>query len=198
MAGSGGCSEEDLLQEIVRGTEQALETLYQRHAGQLFAIALNLTRDNQVAEEVIQDVFVRVWRLADRYDPSRGGVFTWLLVMTRNRCIDHLRTKGMRSAQWEYQGGNLSESELVDTGPGVQEQVESRLERQHLLQVMASLPEEQRFLLEAAFFEGWSHRQLAEQHGLPLGTVKSRLRRGIERLRDGLSRGKGEPSGAVQ
>lgn len=156
--------------------EAALGVLYDRHAAVAFGLALRLVRDRASAEEVVQDAFVSLWRRASAYAPDRASVRTWLLTMVRSRAIDRLR----RVTAKELASGLGQELVSVsDTWRLASEALRGEAVRGAL----ADLPPEQRQILEWAYFGGLSQSEIAERTGLPVGTVKSRTRLALERLR---------------
>jgi RNA polymerase sigma-70 factor (ECF subfamily) len=170
-----------LLQRTAAGDSDALLALHKRYANLVYSMAWRVLQDVGMAEEVTQDVFMKLWRREQRYDPNRGRFSAWLLSVTRFAAIDRLRQEGRRP----------SAVDLYDESADHQTALESLLatdheswERgQHLRLLLIQLPPEQRQVVELAYFGGLTHSELAEQLGLPLGTVKGRLRLGLERLR---------------
>jgi RNA polymerase sigma-70 factor (ECF subfamily) len=157
-----------LLQRIVARDTAALADLYDRHSRFLFGLILRILRDRAEAEEVLQEVFVRVWTRAELYDPRLGGPTTWLVRLARNRAVDRLRARRSRDAP---------------TPEAVALQAERR---GTVADALARLPAEQGRLIEAAFFEGYTHSELARLFRLPLGTVKTRIRAGLMAMRQRL------------
>jgi RNA polymerase sigma-70 factor (ECF subfamily) len=175
----------ELLQQVARQDQQSLMLLYQQYGGLVYSLSLRVLRQPSLAEEVTQDVFLKIWRYPQRWNPSLGQFSSWLLTITRNAAIDRLRREGRQApVQWESAG---------EAGGDVQEPpgdahafaVEQALwfDGQVLRRLLLKLPAEQRQLIELAFFEGYSHSELAELLHLPLGTVKTRLRMGMQKLR---------------
>ena len=175
-----------LFAAIARGDSGALASLYDRHAPLLFALCLRILRDRSAAEEVIGDVFFELWRRADRYDPSRGSGVAFLIALTRSRAIDRLRAG--RSDRLHLVSATddaaattaVAESEKPDQAT-LRGQVETCVRG-----ALAGLSPVQRRALELAYFDGMSHSEVAAELGEPLGTVKSRIRQGLMRLRDAL------------
>jgi RNA polymerase sigma-70 factor (ECF subfamily) len=177
-----------LLQRIVARDTAALADLYDRHSRLLFSLILRILRDQAEAEEILQEVFVRVWTRAELYDPRLGGPTPWLVCLARNCAIDRLRARRVRDAA---SGPALDESTadppVSATDMRTPEMVVLDAERRGALKdVLADLPAEQRRLIEAAFFEGYTHNELAKRFGLPLGTVKTRIRAGMIAMRQRL------------
>jgi RNA polymerase sigma-70 factor (ECF subfamily) len=167
----------ELVLRIGEGETDALRTLYERYGSILFGYSLRLLGDHQAAEECTQDVLVSVWRNARSYDPGRAAVSSWMLAMARNRAIDVLRRRAARPADphAEVPPG----SEAPDTAERVvQEDTATRV-----AEALAELPEGQREVVLLAYFQGFSHTEIAEQLQVPLGTVKGRMRLALDRLR---------------
>jgi len=169
----------ELFQLIADRDEAALMTLYQRYAGLVKGMAYRVLQDDSQAEEITQDTFLKVWRQPERWDASAGKVSTWLMAITRNAAIDRLRAEKRRpiyaSKTTDAVAGELYHDSVADDPLWHDGQL--------LRQYLASLSAEQRQLIELAFFQGMTHSELAEALDLPLGTVKTRLRRGLQRLR---------------
>lgn len=185
-----GPTDEALIEAVASGSQEAVAQLYDRHGAALYGFALRITSDATAAEEVIQDVFVDVWRAARTFDRRRGKVSTWLYTITRNRALDFLRrTKGMRERLAPAPAGGVP-----GDGPGAQrsaaadpaDEAETRVLADEVRSVLAGLPQASQDVVELAYFKGYSHAEIAEVLGIPIGTVKSRLRLAIERLRDAM------------
>jgi RNA polymerase sigma-70 factor (ECF subfamily) len=159
-----------------RGDRQALQALYERYASKAMAVALRVLRLTSEAEEVVQETFLEVWRRAPEFDPARGSPQAWLLTICRTRAIDRLRSR-VASARVlnQPEGGGLS-------APSPSEGAERRQTRERIDAALARLPPEQRRVLELAYFEGLSQSEIAERTGEALGTVKTRVRLGMEKL----------------
>jgi RNA polymerase sigma-70 factor, ECF subfamily len=168
-----------LVARIVQRDESALAALYDRYAGMLSSVLNRILRDNQAAEEILQDIFYQLWRTASRFDPERGSLPGWLLVIARNRAISRLRRHNPAAGE-----------ELVENTIIVPANLESAFAQQQLLgkvkSALESLPKEQRATLELAYFEGLTHSEIAGRTGDPLGTVKTRLRTAVETLKRNL------------
>ena len=171
-----------LLVRIAAGDPDALGALYDRHGRVVFGVLYRLLGGPEAAEEVTQDAFHAVWRRAATYRADRGAVRTWLLAIARNAAIDWRRTKGKRI---EREAAIDEAAELVEE-IRVDDRVIARLRAERVRDAVASLPEEQRIVLSLAFWSGLSQTQIAERTGTPLGTVKSRVRLGLTKLRDRL------------
>src|SRR5689334_12237121 len=164
----------------------ALQSLYDETSRVLFSLAYRILNGREDAEEVILDVYQQVWNAPDRFDAARGSVLSWLAIVTRNRAIDRVRQSNVRRSRevhFEEPVERASESPAPEA--------ESILSQQRRLvrQAMASLGKEQREAIELAFYSGMSHSEVAEALGAPLGTVKTRIRVGMKKLRDALPDG---------
>jgi RNA polymerase sigma-70 factor (ECF subfamily) len=176
------------LQRIVSGDQAAAEGLYDRHARPLYSLILRILGDEPEAEDVLQEVFAQAFRQASRYDTRRGPVTAWLLTIARSRAIDRLRARRTRV---EARGAGI---EIIDDMPAVQldaasamlDEERSRLVREALL----GLPLLQRMAIELAYFEGLSHAEIAARLEQPLGTIKTRIRLALLKLRDVLTEGR--------
>ena len=169
-----------LLDRIVARDEQAVGELYDRHNRLLFGLILRILRDRSEAEEVLQEVFVLVWTKAETYNVALGSPAAWLVRIARNRAIDRLRADGVRTRA----ASGLEEC----PPPATPEQYASAAESGRAVAgALGALPPEQRVLIEDAYFLGLTHAELAVRHGLPLGTVKTRIRTGMQALRQVLA-----------
>lgn len=166
----------------------ALETLYDRYSRPVYSLVLRISQQATAAEEIVQDVFLHLWRHADRYDASRGPLEPWLFTMARNRALDFLRLKSEKQRR-------LEDAYEVDPPPSAAapaQAPELRIDQERravkVRAVMAELPETQRRAIEMAFFDGLTHSEIAAALGEPLGTVKSWIRGGLLRLRESLEK----------
>jgi RNA polymerase sigma-70 factor (ECF subfamily) len=175
-----------LIRLIAKAETGALEELYDRYNRLVFSVALAIVADRSIAEEVTLDVFVRVWKGAATYHAERARVSTWLAAITRHHAIDILRGQRSRLDQNSLYLNEMpwqKESEL----PGPQENAENDMQRARIRQAVAQLPADQRDALMLAYFKGYSHRQIAELLEEPLGTIKTRIRLAMQKLRELLS-----------
>lgn len=174
-----GLSDAQLAERLARRQVDALAELYDRYGGLAYSLALRILGDPGRAEDVVQEVFLKAWNAADRFDPGRGELRTWLLTMVRNRAIDFLRGRGARARL---------EEELPAQLPAVAPQQDPwralaiSLQRDMVRDALASLPAEQRRVVELAYFGGYSGREIAEMLAAPLSTVKGRMRLALEKL----------------
>lgn len=177
---------EELLLAVAEGDREAFSDLYDEVAGTVYGLAKKVVIDPSRAQEIAQDVLLEVWRKAGRFDPGRGSAITWIAVMTRRRAIDVVRSSESSRSREEKVAGDVGD----DPDP-VSDVVVSLDERRQVRRAMASLSDLQREALELAFFRGLSHREVAEELGAPLGTVKTRIRDGLLKLSSemGVTRG---------
>ncbi len=172
--------EANLIDRIVRRDQQALSELYQLTGHLVFGLALRVMQNRTLAEEVTQDTFLKIWNQAERWDPQRGTVVTWMLTITRYTAIDRLR-KEQRLSPWI--GIDLEDLSNILGRPGPQDDPawhDGRL----IQDLVEQLPDDQKEVVELAFFGAMSHTEMAEHLQLPLGTVKGRVRRGLQKLRE--------------
>jgi RNA polymerase sigma-70 factor, ECF subfamily len=158
-------------------TLESLEALYDAYNRQAMGLAYRILGDVGDAEEVVQEVFLAAWRQGHTFDPARGSAQAWILSMVRNRSIDMIRARRRRPVQPLVEG--LDPPDLTD----VQAQAATNVDSEAARQAMAELPPEQREVLELAYFGGLSHTEIAQQVAAPIGTVKGRIRLGLDRLR---------------
>lgn len=175
-------SDPALVVAIARFDEEALAEAYSRHSTPIFALARRLLRSRDLAEEVTQEVFLRLWNRPERFDPDRGTLRSFLLADTHGRAIDALRSETARKRREETQG------RLEPTvTPSVEGEVWSRVASEAVRTALEELDQNERRAIELAYFGGYSYRQVAELLGEPEGTVKSRIRTGMRRLKGQLS-----------
>lgn len=170
----------DLIQAMRRGAEAALETLYRRYGGLVYTLGLRIVGDPELAREVLQDTFLSTWAGREAYDPSRGRVPWWLMGIARNRAVDLLRSRSHQARLRERNDGPLSLNPAVASQAAAQPDVALRTAVRQALEVL-SIP--QRQAIELAFYGGLTQAEIARELGEPLGTVKSRTREAMERLR---------------
>lgn len=177
-----GAPESDmaLLTRVVKGESQALEQLYNRYAPRALGLAFRILRDRDLAEQVIQDAFWKVWQRASVFEPTRGSFSTWLFTIVRNLSIDQLRRR--RDETSLDDGQDAGTLEMAWSGPDVSEAVGRRLRSEEIRAALRALPDAQRRVLELAYFEGFTRREIAEKLDEPLGTVHTRARLGLEKL----------------
>lgn len=171
---------EQLLANIASGCADSFSSLYDAFHANLYGIAVGITRNHAEAQEVLQEAFLAIWKKADKYDPRLGKASTWIIHLTRNLCIDRLRTRKRRDA------GDEKLRDEPKPEPRSADPAGSLISQETILrvrEVLKSLPDDQRHALELAFYEGLSQSQIAERLREPLGTIKSRIRRAMERVR---------------
>ena len=177
-------ADEAALARMAQGDHDGLAELYDRHARAIYSLALRILQDRAEAEDVVQDVFAQVWTQAARYDTSRGAVAAWMLMMARSRAIDRLRSRRARPDNTADTGATLN---MPDAGVPQDLQLLSAEEVARLRRALAELPLLQRVALELAYYEGLTHAEIAERLEEPLGTVKTRIRQAVIRLRESLA-----------
>lgn len=182
---SNDLSDEALLNAIANGAVWAMESLYQRYSRILYSLAYRLVADHQVAEDLLQDAFLAIWRRSTSYSPQTGAARSWLISILHHRAIDHLRRVRRRST---LQEAPLEELELDETTafPDVWEDVWRSVQSSQVRAALMKIPAEQRLVIELAYFQGWTHTEIAEGVQIPLGTVKARLRLGLIHLKHAL------------
>jgi RNA polymerase sigma-70 factor, ECF subfamily len=168
-----------LIQCIIQQDRAALSALYDRYARVVYAVAYRSLGSVEESEELVMDVFAKVWMTAASYDPHKARVDTWILMMTRSRVLDRLRAQQRRGKVTEA----IAIFDVVTATADVSLDLEVAERRSQVIAALASLPIEQRQALELAYYRGWSQREIAEYTGWALGTVKTRIRLGLEKLR---------------
>jgi RNA polymerase sigma-70 factor, ECF subfamily len=174
------------LQRVAAGDAGGLGALYDRHGRAVYSLALRILGDEADAEEVTQDVFAQAWRRAGQYDEARGSVAAWLLVMARTRAIDRFRARRVRPEGRVHDDEGLTLQQLPATGPDAASEMMAAERGQRVRRALEDLPFLQRVAIELAYYEGLSQREIAERLEQPLGTVKTRMRLGLLKLRDAL------------
>ena len=180
--------DEDLVLRVGAGDEQAFRELFGRYAAVAHALAFRLVRQAQVAEEIVQEAFLAVWRNPDRYDAARGSVRSWLMGTVHHRAVDAVRREQAQRRRAEQAAG-LGPGIVEDPVDDVLAAIDLPRERRLVRSALGELPEEQREVIERMYFDGLSQSQIAERTGLPLGTVKSRTLLAMRRLRAHLGEG---------
>jgi RNA polymerase sigma-70 factor, ECF subfamily len=172
----------NLLTKIASGDRNALSKLYDRYSRMIYAIAWKSLNSVEDCEEVVLDVFAQVWRIADRFDPSKGSVEQWIFTLARSRILDRLR-KLQRLNKVSDAIAAGKEIEFPTTSVDPIEAVEIVERRQQVLTALSHIPSEQRQVIELAYYQGLTHTEIATRTGLSLGTVKTRLRLGLSKLK---------------
>jgi RNA polymerase sigma-70 factor (ECF subfamily) len=176
----------NLLALVVKGDQQAFSQLYDHSSTLLFTLAVKILGNREEAAELLQDVYLEVWRKVSRYDVGRGTPVAWLITLTKSRAIDRLRARAARG----YRATNSLEVEtaiqIADPGPSPFETQSDQELRIAVGAAVAGLPQAQQQAIELAYYEGLSHAEIAARLNQPLGTVKTRIKLGMSKLRDGL------------
>ncbi len=174
-----------LVQRMQAGDERALAELYDRHGATAYALATAIVREAADAEEVVADAFGQVWRTAGQFDPGRGSVVAWLATITRTRALDLVRARGRRARALDRAARGNPEGIATPLAPveGADRGAERAEARVLVARALATLPEPQRIVLELGYFGGLTQSQIASELGEPLGTVKTRMRAALEKLR---------------
>jgi len=175
-------SDEALLNEIAGGAVWAMDSLYERYSRMLYSVAYRMVADHQIAEDLLQDAFLAVWRRSTSYSPQTGAARSWLISILHHRAIDHLRRMRRRSGIVE---APLEEIELDETTafPDVWDEAWRSIKSSQVRAALMKIPTEQRLVIELAYFQGWTHAEIAEGTEIPLGTVKARMRLGLHHLK---------------
>jgi RNA polymerase sigma-70 factor, ECF subfamily len=183
-------ADEDLMVFVRDGEPRAFEVIFDRHSGAAFSLAYRMCGRRAMAEDVVQEAFLSLWRGGGRYDRRRGSVRNWVLGVVHNRAIDAFRRGAVRDSR------NVSDegiAERLAAPEQTEAEVTRRDEAQHVRGALGELPAEQRQVIELAYFGGFTHTQIAEMLALPPGTVKGRMRLGLTKMRMAL----GDPAGFV-
>ena len=176
-------ADQELMRGVLAADEAAFSSFYRRFAPGLFSMVYEILRDQKEAEDVVQESFVQMWKKASTYDPNRSGLFTWAVMISRNRALDRLRSRERRGRTLE-----AATAEAEVSPPDQTEQADELLgqseERTRSRRALAQLSEAQRNAIHLAFFRGLTQAEISSQLGEPLGTIKARIRRGLIALRD--------------
>ncbi len=175
-----------LIRLLAYNRSEALDELYNRYARLVFSVALNAIGDADTAEEITQDVFTRAWEKAKTYDVEISKVSTWLISITRNRSIDELRRGRIRPERYSVSWSDVTD-DPIDESASPEERSELGWQQATVRAAIASLPVDQQQALALAYFKGYSHSEIAKALGEPLGTVKTRIRLAMQKLREILS-----------
>jgi RNA polymerase sigma factor (sigma-70 family) len=176
LTSTGTYSEQELIIALKARDEQAFSYLYDHYGGSLYSIVLQIVKSPEIASDVLQDVFINIWRKIESYDPIKGRLFTWMLNVSRNASIDMLRSKN-------YQN-NQKNQEITDNVYGVDQVTQTSFDSIGLTKYLGKLRPEQRVLIELAYFKGYTHDEIAQIEEIPLGTVKTRIRNALLQLRE--------------
>ena len=176
-------ADEDLMQLVRRNDPRAFEVVYERHSGAAFSLAYRMVGRGNVAEDVVQESFLSIWRSGARYERARGSVRTWVLGIVHHRAIDQLRRSSVHDKRRASDEGI---EERFEAGERTEAEVARRDEAATIRSAMDALPAEQSHVIELAYFGGFTHTEIAEMLQMPVGTVKGRMRLGLEKLRSRL------------
>src|ERR671913_587030 len=169
----GVVEDEELIRRVAEGDERALSELYDRYSRPVYATGIRVLGDTSLAEELVQDAFMRVWRAAGSFDPDRASFATWLYRVTRNRAVDLDRRRRVRP-----QSAGDTWLQAIPGGP----ELETSVDGWDVARALSRIPEEHREVLTLAYFEGLSQREISRRTGVPLGTIKSRTTAALKRL----------------
>jgi len=182
-----GLDDGELMQRIGYRDLQAFRVLYNRYANLVYSTSLRVVRDTQIAEDMVQEIFLRMWRKPESYMPQRGRFLTWLTSVTRNRAVDEIRSRNRRfrheTASPEEQERELPAADAEDPALSAELADQRRL----ILAALAGIPLEQRRVIELAYFGGLTQQEISDRLSQPLGTVKTRIRLGMQKLRAALT-----------
>lgn len=174
-----------MIRRMVDADETALGALYDRWVRSLYSLVLHLLKDPDEAEDVVEETFWQAWRKAGTYEPSRGAVSTWLLTIGRRKALDRLRSR--KRNREDPVGGERTIADMASGVPDPSQDMEGAELREHVRTALLKLPSEQREVLEMGYFNGMSQTEIADATGQPLGTVKTRMRLAMQKLREPLS-----------
>ena len=180
-------ADEELMPWIGRKDPEAFEVFYDRHGGVAYSLAYRIVGERGAAEDVTQEAFISIWRSGARYDAARGSVRTWMLGIVRNRAIDALRSKTGKAPKLDF-----DDDSILEHRPAAEQTESEALQRETAQEVrgaLGELPGEQAKVIQLAYFGGFSHSEIAGMLGVPLGTVKGRMRLGLEKIRGELAEG---------
>ena len=172
-----------LMERLIQKDASALETLYDRHSRAVYSLVLRILQQAASAEEIVQDIFLQLWRNGYQYQSARGPLRPWLLTLARNRALDHLRLKSEKQRRRE---DTLDFQIIAVSAPNLEAQIDRDRRAARVRALIRALPARQQRAIELAFFEGMSHSEIADALSEPLGTVKSWIRNGLLQLKEGL------------
>ncbi|MEO5589432.1 MAG: sigma-70 family RNA polymerase sigma factor [Gemmatimonadaceae bacterium] len=185
MGTGSNAGDVELIRRIVEADETALGALYDRWVRSLYSLVLHLLKDPDEAEDVVEETFWQAWRKADSYEPSKGAVSTWLLTIGRRKALDRIRS--VKRRREDPVGGEMTIADMPSGLPDPSQDVEGMELRARVRSALLGLPDEQREVLELGYFKGMSQTEIADVTGHPLGTVKTRMRLAMQKLREPLS-----------
>jgi len=182
-----GLDDEELMQRLLYRDLRAFRALFDRYGNLVYSAALRVVRDAQIAEDMVQEIFLRIWRKPESYVAQRGRFVTWLTSVTRNRAVDEIRSRGRR---FRHETASPEEQERELPAPDTNDPAltaELADQRRLILAALAQIPQEQRQIIELAYFGGFTQQEIAQRLSQPLGTVKTRIRLGMQKLRVALT-----------
>jgi RNA polymerase sigma-70 factor, ECF subfamily len=180
-------ADEELMPWIGRKDAEAFEVFYDRHGGAAYSLAYRILGERGAAEDCIQEAFISIWRSGGRFDPTRGSVRSWTLSIVRNRAIDQLRSKAGKAPKMTF-----DDDEIIESRPSEELTEEEAMRHETATEVrgaLSQLPDEQSKVIQLAYFGGFSQSEIAGMLNVPLGTVKGRMRLGLEKIRGELAEG---------
>ena len=180
MASNPTDIEREIIALLAKGDRRAIDLAYENYGNAIYGVIVRIVKSKEVAEEVLQDVFVKIWKNADRYNKNKGRLFTWFANIARNAAIDSIRTARAKREAKTTSTENFVNENIYGTS-------EMNLEDIGLKKIISSLDSKHRQLIDMAYFQGYSHSELAKELNIPIGTVKSRIRLAIKQLRVKLS-----------
>ena len=172
---AGNYKEADLVLLLKQRDRSAFDYLYEQYSGALYAVVLNIITDRETASDILQDVFVKIWRQLDQYDPAKGRLFTWMLNIARNASIDFTRGKQFKN--------NRKTLDISDTIGHLPENISFDTDRIGIAGIVKRLPGDYGKLITLAYFRGYTHDEIAKEENIPLGTVKTRIRKALIALK---------------
>jgi RNA polymerase sigma factor (sigma-70 family) len=176
-------SDESLISAVGNGAVWAMEQLYRRYSVLLYSLVYRMVADHQVAEDLLQEAFLSIWRHAGSYSPQAGAVRSWLFSIVHHRTIDYLRAVRRRSSSLQEAPWEEVEEDERNAVPDIWHEAWRAVQNGQVRKALMAVPIEQRMVIELAYFQGWTHSEIAEGCHLPLGTVKTRLRLGLMHLK---------------
>lgn len=175
-------NDRDLIRLIIQHDEAALSELYDRYHRLIFSLAFNIVGEHESAEEITLDIFTRVWEKATTYRPEQAKVSTWMARMARNRSIDVLRRENVRPMKHSVGWAEISHQPIAEND-SPEKAADLAIQKEQVRRAIATLPDNQKEVLALAYFKGHTHSEIAHKLNLPLGTVKGRIRSGVQKLR---------------
>ncbi|MFT3704594.1 MAG: sigma-70 family RNA polymerase sigma factor [Agriterribacter sp.] len=176
MPVAGNYTEAELVLSLKQRSKDAFDYLYTQYSGALYSVILNIVTDRETGNDILQDVFVKIWRQLDQYDPSKGRLFTWMLNIARNASIDFTRGKQFKNSR--------QNTELTDHSAPLAEGISINPDSIGIAGMVKKLPDEYSKLITLAYFKGYTQDEIAKQENIPLGTVKTRIRKGLTALKN--------------